>query len=168
VSTGNYQYLQEFNADDGCATLQIDFSILNRTAENEIFPYCQEKDVGVIVRGPLAMGILTGKFNADSKFSEFDWRKRWQENPDEREIFLEDLQKVEKLGALTDGRSLTQIALQFVLSKKAVATVIPGCKNADQVSENVGAALLPQLTAQDLSYLETITPRGGGRKIWPA
>jgi aryl-alcohol dehydrogenase-like predicted oxidoreductase len=168
VSTSNYSYLQEFNADEGCATLQIDFSILNRTAENEIFPYCQEKEIGVIVRGPLAMGILTGKFNTDSKFSEFDWRKRWQENPDEREIFLQDLHKVEKLDALTNGRSLTQTALQFVLSKKTVTTVIPGCKTPDQVSENVAAALLPPLTAQDISYIETITPRGGGRKIWPA
>lgn len=168
VSTSNYQYLQEFNADDGCATLQIDFSILNRTAENEIFPYCQEKDIGVIVRGPLAMGILTGKFDANSKFSEFDWRKRWQENPDEKEIFLQDIHKVEKLDAFTNGRSLAQVALQFVLSKKVVATVIPGCRTADQVRENVGAALLPQLTAQDLSYINTITPRGGGRKIWPA
>jgi aryl-alcohol dehydrogenase-like predicted oxidoreductase len=168
VSTSNYQYLQEFNADDGCATLQIDFSILNRTAENEIFPYCQEKDIGIIVRGPLAMGILTGKFSAESKISEFDWRQRWLENPDEHEIFLQDLKKVEKLNALTNGRSLTQMALQFVLSKKAVTTVIPGCKTTGQVRENVAAALLPQLSAQDISYIDTVTPRGGGRKIWPA
>jgi aryl-alcohol dehydrogenase-like predicted oxidoreductase len=168
VSTSTYGYLQEFNADDGCATLQIDFSLLNRTPENEIFPYSQEKNIGIIVRGPLAMGILTGKFNPDSKFSEFDWRKRWKENPDEHEIFLEDLEKVEKLKALTNGRSLTQVALQFVLSKKAVGVVIPGGKTVDQVKENVEAARLPPLTAQDLSYIETITPRGGGRKIWPA
>jgi aryl-alcohol dehydrogenase-like predicted oxidoreductase len=168
VSTSNYQYLQDFNADDGCATLQIDFSILNRTPENEIFPYCQEKNIGVIVRGPLAMGILTGKFNPDTKFSEFDWRSRWQENSEEREVYLDDLQKTERLKALTDERSLAQLALQFVLSKKAVSVVIPGCKNAEQVNENVGATSLPPLTAQDLSYIDSITPRGGGRKIWPA
>jgi aryl-alcohol dehydrogenase-like predicted oxidoreductase len=168
VSTSNYQYLQDFNADDGCATLQIDFSILNRTSENEIFPYCQEKNIGVIVRGPLAMGILTGKFHPDTKFSEFDWRSRWQENSEEREIYLDDLQKIERLKALTDERSHAQLALQFVLSKKAVSVVIPGCKTTEQVSENVGAALLPPLTTQDLSYIDTITPRGGGRKIWPA
>jgi aryl-alcohol dehydrogenase-like predicted oxidoreductase len=168
VSTSNYQYLQEFNADDGCATLQIDFSLLNRTAENEIFPYCQEKNIGLIGRGPLAMGILTGKFGPDTKFSEFDWRSRWQENTEEREIYLDDLHKVEKLKALTDERTLAQLALQFVLSKKSVSVVIPGCKTTDQVSENVSAALLPPLVAQDLSYLESITPRGGGRKIWPA
>jgi aryl-alcohol dehydrogenase-like predicted oxidoreductase len=168
VSTSNYQYLQDFNADDGCATLQIDFSILNRTPENEIFPYCQEKNIGVIVRGPLAMGILTGKFNPDTKFSEFDWRSRWQENSEEREVYLDDLQKTERLKALTDERSLAQLALQFVLSKKAVSVVIPGCKTAEQVNENVGATSLPPLTAQDLSYIDSITPRGGGRKIWPA
>lgn len=168
VSTSNYHYLQEFNADDGCATLQIDFSILNRTAENEILPYCQEKNVGVIIRGPLAMGILTGKFNPETKFSQFDWRRSWRENPEEHEIYLQDLQKVEKLNALTDERSLAQVALQFVLSKKTVSVVIPGSKTTEQVIENVGAALLPPLSARDLSYIETITPRGGGRKIWPA
>jgi aryl-alcohol dehydrogenase-like predicted oxidoreductase len=168
VSTSNYQYLQEFNADDGCATLQIDFSILNRTAENEIFPYCQEKDIGVIVRGPLAMGILTGKFDTETKFSEFDWRGRWMANEEEHEIYLHDLNKVEKLKALTNGRSLAQLALQFVLSKNAVGVVIPGGKTVKQVSENVSAAALPDLDAQDLSYIDTITPRGGGRKIWPA
>lgn len=168
VSTSNYQYLQEFNADDGCATLQIDFSILNRTPENEVFPYCQEKGIGVIVRGPLAMGILTGKFDTETKFSEFDWRSRWMANQEEHEIYLHDLNKVEKLKALTNGRSLAQLALQFVLSKNVVGVVIPGGKTVKQVNENVSAAALPDLGAQDLSYIDTITPRGGGRKIWPA
>lgn len=168
VSTSNYKYLQEFNANDGCATLQIDFSILNRTPENEIFPYCQEKNIGVIVRGPLAMGILTGKFDSETKFSEFDWRSRWMANEEEHEVYLQDLNKVEKLKALTNGRSLAQLALQFVLSKEMVSVVIPGGKTVQQVNENVNVASLPALSPQDLSYIDTITPRGGGRKIWPA
>jgi aryl-alcohol dehydrogenase-like predicted oxidoreductase len=60
VSTSDFEYLKAFNADGGCASLQIDYSILNRTAEEEIFPYCQQNNIGVIVRGGLAMGILGG------------------------------------------------------------------------------------------------------------
>jgi aryl-alcohol dehydrogenase-like predicted oxidoreductase len=168
VSTSDFDYLQAFNADGNAATLQIDFSILNRTPESEIFPYCRAHKIGVIVRGPLAMGILTGKFGADTQFGAEDWRSRWQENPEEREIYLRDLEKVEQLVPLANGRSLAQVALQFAMSHPAVSTVIPGAKNVRQVRENVHAALLPPLSEADWERINAITPPGGGRKIWPA
>ncbi len=97
VSTSDFDYLQAFNADNQTSTLQIDYSILNRTPEAEIFPYTIEHDLGVLIRGPLAMGLLTGKFNVNTKFEEGDFRRNWIENEDEHEIFLNDLEKVEKL-----------------------------------------------------------------------
>jgi aryl-alcohol dehydrogenase-like predicted oxidoreductase len=168
VSTSNFEYLKQFNQDGGCATLQIDYSILNRTAEEEIFPYCQEHDIGVIVRGALAMGILTGKYDAETRFDQGDFRRRWHENPEEYEIYLQDLAKVEKLRELANGRSLAQVALQFVLSHPAVTTVIPGAKNPRQVQDNVQAGLLPPLSAAEIQKVDTLVPPGGGRKIWPA
>jgi aryl-alcohol dehydrogenase-like predicted oxidoreductase len=168
VSTSDFEYLQAFNADGGCATLQTDYSILNRTAEAEILPYCQENDIGVIVRGPLSMGILTGKFNADTQFAKDDWRRRWQDNPEEHEIYLDDLAKVEKLRPLAQDRTLAQLAIQFVMAHPAVTVAIPGAKTPNQLQDNVGAALLPPLTSEDLARIEAITPPGGGRKIWPA
>jgi aryl-alcohol dehydrogenase-like predicted oxidoreductase len=168
ASTSDLEYLKAFNADGGCATLQIDYSILNRTAEAEIFPYCIEHDIGVIVRGPLAMGILTGKFASDWTFPEDDWRRRWQETPEEREIFLQDLEKVEKLRPLADDRTMAQLALQFVMAHPAVTVAIPGAKNTRQLEDNVQAALLPPLTEEELAQIDAITPPGGGRKIWPA
>jgi aryl-alcohol dehydrogenase-like predicted oxidoreductase len=168
VSTSDFEYIQAFNADGGCSTLQIDYSILNRTPEAEIFPYCQENDVGVIVRGPLAMGILTGKFTADAQFEGGDFRRRWQESPEEREVFLSDLAKVDKLRPLAQDRTLAQLALQFVLAHPAVTVAIPGAKTIRQLTENVEAALLPPLTAEELAQIDAVTPPGGGRKIWPA
>jgi aryl-alcohol dehydrogenase-like predicted oxidoreductase len=76
VSTSNFEYLQAFNAENRASTLQTDYSILNRTPEKEIFPYTLENDLGVLVRGPLAMGILTGKFTKDTEFGEGDFRQR--------------------------------------------------------------------------------------------
>ncbi|GAB4278319.1 MAG: aldo/keto reductase [Candidatus Promineifilaceae bacterium] len=168
VSTSDFDYLKAFNADRGCATLQVDYSILNRTPEADILPYCQEQNIGVIVRGALAMGILTGKYTAESRFPEGDFRRNWHENPDERAIYLDDLAKVEKLQPLANGRSLAQVALQFTLSHPAVTTVIPGAKNIRQMRDNIQAGLLPPLTEAELAQIDAIVPPGGGRKIWPA
>src|ERR1035437_9848317 len=73
LSTSDFGFIQDFNANGHCATLQIDYSILNRSAEQEIFPYCQKNNIGVIVRGALAMGILTGKFTPETRFPDGDF-----------------------------------------------------------------------------------------------
>lgn len=168
VSTSDFGYLQAFNADGGCATLQIDYSILNRTPEADIFPYCQAHNISVIVRGALAMGILTGKFSADVTFAADDWRNRWLDNPEEHQVFLDDLEKVEQLKPLARDKTLAQLALQFTLAHPAVTTVIPGAKTRRQLADNLGVAALPALTAQELETIDRIVPPGGGRKIWPA
>lgn len=168
VSTSDLEYLQAFNADCGCATLQTDYSVLNRTAEKEIFPYCQQHDIGVVVRGPLAMGTLTGKFGPDTRFSEGDFRRRWHENPDEYQIFLDDLEKVRRLSPLADGRTMAQLALQFVMAHPAVTVAIPGAKTRRQLADNVEAALLPALALDELAQIDAVVPPGGGRKVWPA
>ncbi|MCB2156053.1 aldo/keto reductase [bacterium] len=169
VSTSDFEYLKQFNADGGCATLQIDYSLLNRTAEKEILPYCQENGIGVIVRGALAMGRLTGKFTGKEQFEEGDFRRSWVENEDEHRIFMEDLAIVEKLKELgQDGRTPAQIALQFVRSNPAVTTVIPGGRSPRQVRENVIAGRLPLLSNEDRRFIDGLVPPGGGRKIWPA
>jgi aryl-alcohol dehydrogenase-like predicted oxidoreductase len=168
ISTGDFDYIKDFNSDGRCSTLQIDYSILNRTAEKEIFPYCRKNNIGIVVRGALAMGILTGKFTKDTQFKGDDFRQNWQNNPDEKMIFLEDLSKAEKLKALAEGRTLAQMALQFTLSNPAVSVVIPGAKNPKQVLDNTAAGLMPLLSDNVLQAIDKITPPGGGRKIWPA
>ncbi len=168
VSTSDFEYLQAFNADNKASTLQIDYSILNRTPEQNIFPYTMENDLGVLVRGPLAMGILTGKFTKDTRFEDGDFRQNWIKNEDEHQVFLNDLEKVEKLKPLTNGRSMAQLAIQFVMQHPAVTLAIPGAKRISQLKENVKAALLPELTPEELALIDSITPPGGGRKIWPA
>ena len=168
LSSSHFEFIKTFNADGGLSALQIDYSILNRTAEEEIFPYCQENDIGVIVRGPLAMGILTGKFNPDSQFPAGDFRQRWQNDPDEHQIYLEDLKKVEALREVAGDKTLAQLALKFVLSHPAVTTVIPGAKTVQQLEQNVAVGHMPPLSKEILDQIDEIVPPGGGRKIWPA
>jgi aryl-alcohol dehydrogenase-like predicted oxidoreductase len=168
LSSSHFDFIKDFNSNGHCAVLQIDYSILNRTAESEIFPYCQKNNIGVIVRGALAMGILTGKFNSKTRFAEGDFRNNWQDKEDERRVFLEDLDKVKRLQPLVHGHTLSQLALRFVIDHPAVTTVIPGARSPEQVEEHVQAGLLPPLTKEEHRQIDAIIPPGGGRKIWPA
>jgi aryl-alcohol dehydrogenase-like predicted oxidoreductase len=169
VSSGDFEYIKAFSENRHCATLQIDYSILNRTPELEILDYCKVNDIGVIVRGALAMGLLTGKFSRDTSFPDDDFRQKWLTDPEQNTEFKNDLAKVETLRSLAGpGRTLAQAALQFVLKHDAVTTVIPGARTAAQVQANVFAAEAPGLSAEDMALIERVTPTAGGRKIWPA
>ncbi|AFG38442.1 aldo/keto reductase [Spirochaeta africana] len=172
VSTSDYSYLQEFNHQGGCATLQIDYSILNRTSEADCLPYARENSIGVIVRGALAMGILTGKFAADSSFQDNDFRQAWITDPDQNRIFQQDLAVVGQLRDVLelgpDGQTLAQLALRFVLDHPAISMVIPGGKNARQLEQNLSVLEMPPLSDAERDAINAIVPPKGGRKIWPA
>jgi len=169
VSSSDFDYIKAFSENRNCATLQIDYSILNRTPELEILDYCKAQDIGVIVRGALAMGLLTGKFSEDTSFPDDDFRQKWLTDPKQNVEFRNDLEKIERLRLLVrPRRTLAQAALQFVLKHDAVTTVIPGARTAAQVQANLAAAEAPGLSAEDMAIIEQVTPSAGGRKIWPA
>lgn len=169
MSSSDFEFIRAFNHDDQCATLQIDYSILNRTPEAEILGYCQQHSIGVIVRGALAMGILTGKLNEESRFGAGDFRRKWLEEREQNAVYRQDLAKVRELAPLErGGRSLAQAALQFTLAHPAVSTVIPGARNARQVEANIAAVSAPALSREELALIDRVTAPGGGRKIWPA
>ena len=169
VSSGDFEYIKAFSENGNCASLQIDYSILNRTPELEILDYCKAQNIGVIVRGALAMGLLTGKFSKDTSFPDDDFRQNWLTDPEQNAEFVSDLAKVETLRSLVHpGRTLAQAALQFVLKHDAVTTVIPGARTAAQVQANLATAEAPGLGTEDMALIERITPTAGGRKIWPA
>ncbi|MEY2930677.1 MAG: hypothetical protein RL033_1426 [Pseudomonadota bacterium] len=169
MSSSDFEYIQAFTQDGHCATLQIDYSLLNRTPEGAIFDHCQRNGIGVIVRGALAMGILTGKLDEQSSFGEGDFRRKWLSDPEQNAIYRRDLGHVAELRELErGGRTLAQAALQFTLEHPAVSTVIPGARDARQVASNVGAASAPALQREDWALIDRVTPPRGGRKIWPA
>jgi myo-inositol catabolism protein IolS len=153
VSTDDINYLKSFNREGAIDVLQVDYSILNRNPEKEILPYCEENGIGVVIRGPLKMGLLTGKFTRDQSFPDGDIRKNWPQE----DWFQEGLQKVDKLRFLeNDHRTLGQAALQFVLSNPTVSVAIPGGKTAAQVEQNVAASVRPLLSDEELSRISEI------------
>lgn len=154
VSTNDLDHIKHFNRDGGLDVVQLDYSILNREPEREILPYLRELGMGVVVRGPLRMGILTGKFSEDTSFPEGDIRRSW---PEER-WFRESLEKVERLRPLEDGRTLGQLALLYVLNHPAVSVAIPGAKTPAQVEANAAASVRPLLSEEDLQLIQEVAP----------
>ncbi|HGE5781054.1 aldo/keto reductase [Bacillus pseudomycoides] len=150
VSTHDLQYIKNFNKDGEIDVVQLDYSILNRAPENDILPYLQEQNLGAVIRGPLKMGILTGKFTEQTTFPEGDLRQDWPKET----WFQDDLRKVEQLRYLSNPkRTLGQLALRYVLSHPAVSVAIPGAKTANQAAENTAASVRPLLLEEELTYI---------------
>ncbi|MFD1731922.1 aldo/keto reductase [Deinococcus malanensis] len=154
VSTDDFAYVQHFNQDGTLDVVQLDYSLLNRKAEQHILPYCLEQGIGVVVRGPLRMGMLTGKFTAETRFPEGDVRHGWPQE----DWYQTQLDQVQQLGVLTSQeRSMGQLALRFVLNHPAVSVAIPGGKTPEQVEQNVVASTRPLLDEKDAQHIETVT-----------
>ncbi len=153
ISTNDMEALKALSINDQCASCQINYSILSRSAEKDILPYCRENNIGVLLRGPLGKGVLSGKFTASTHFAD-TVRQSWNEGQSKRAEFLSDLKLVENIKSLiTEERSLVDIALQFTLAHPTVTCPIPGMKNPTQARQNAAAAD-GHLSAEDLNFLD--------------
>jgi aryl-alcohol dehydrogenase-like predicted oxidoreductase len=143
------------------STVQIIFNIFRQRPAELFFGQAQRRDVGVIVRVPLASGLLTGKFDRDSSFPPDDHRtfNRHGEQFDVGETFAGvdfelGLDVVDGLRPLLpEGATLSQLALRWILSFDAVSTVIPGAKTPEQARMNAAAANLPPLSAETMERI---------------
>lgn len=117
--------------------LQVLYNVLNQAPARELFPLAKEKGYGIIARVPLASGLLTGKFRADTVFPQNDVRQNFL-TPKRLE---EAIARVDEVKSIIGGtaRSLAEGALRFILANDAVSTAIPGAKNVRQVEMNVSA-----------------------------
>lgn len=169
VSSSGVGVLEYFNRNGNADTMQIDYSVLNRDAENEVFPYCRAHGIGTIIRGPIAMGLLAGKFDEHTTFPENDFRRHWISGAEgQPEQFKKDLRTVGILKEIAGDMPLAEMALRFVLSSPEVTTVIPGAKNAEQAKRNIEAMAKGPLDQETLDAIARVVPPGGGRLIWPA
>ena len=139
----------------GVETIQVVYNLLYQEPAKELFPLAMEKKVGIIARVPLASGLLTGKYNENTVFPKSDHRS--VSYPPER--LKKEIKKVRKLEFLLEEEeveSMAQAALKFVLSHKAVSTVIPGAKNERQIMENVKASDGKPLSPQALQKIQDL------------
>jgi aryl-alcohol dehydrogenase-like predicted oxidoreductase len=135
----------------GVQTVQMIFNPFRQRPAELFFGEAERRDVGVIVRVPLASGLLTGTIDADAEFPEDDHRNYNREGEafDRGETFagvpLEaGVEAVEELRPIVpEDATMAQFALRWILSFGAVSTVIPGSTNPEHIEQNVAAADLP-------------------------
>lgn len=152
ISTNDLEVLKRFNREGTCSVVQVDYSLLNRAAENEFLPYCQEQDIAVMVRGPLAKGLLSGRYGDDAVFGD-SVRASWNPGGAEQDQFKARVARVRRLSELVSpGEEMVQAAVRYTFSHDAVAVSIPGAKSAAQARTNAGAGDR-QLTGEELASL---------------
>lgn len=149
---------------DNVTTVQIIFNTFRQRPAELFFEQAKKKDIGVIVRVPLASGLLTGKFSKQSTFTAGDHRNfnRNGEAFDKGETFSgidyeTGLAAVEELKAIFPNQeNLAPVTLKWILGFDAVSTIIPGASRPDQVLSNVAALDFPDLSAEEVSQMNEI------------
>lgn len=158
----------------GIASLQVIFNIFRQHVADELFAKAKEKNVAIIVRVPLASGLLTGKFDKSTTFSEKDHRnfnadgeafnvgETFSGLPFERGVELSE--KVRAI--LPDGIPMPQSALRWILDYPEVTTVIPGASKVEQVQSNVQASEIDSLKASTHNKLRSLCDEEIHPAIW--
>ncbi|MFH0985573.1 MAG: aldo/keto reductase [Candidatus Omnitrophota bacterium] len=134
--------------------IQIILNLLDQRMISRILPEAEKKGVGVIVREPLASGLLSGQYAPSHEFPKDDHRRRWI--PEKREA---DWQKIQLIQGMLGTLPLTRAALEFVLAFGTVSTAIVGAKTRAQVLENVTASSKPVLSPDDIERLKELYHR---------
>ena len=119
--------------------IQVRYNLLEREAEDVLFPLALNYGIGVIVRIPLLFGLLSGKFNRRSTFGEKDHRKL-NLSPEKLNVYLEDFTRFQTVFDKYPNQSPAQLSLRFCISHPACHVVIPGGKTRKQVQENAVAS----------------------------
>ena len=148
----------------GVVSVQIIFNIFRQRPAELFFDEARKRQVAIIARVPLASGLLSGKFRADSTFEDTDHRQfnRNGEAFDVGETFSGvpydvGLRAVERLRPLVGGdTTMARFALRWILMFDAVTVAIPGARNPEQAQSNAAAADLPPLSGEVMAQLRAI------------
>jgi len=148
---------------DNVTTIQIIFNMFRQRPSELFFDLARDKNVGIIVRVPLASGLLTGTFSANTTFDAEDHRtfNRNGDAFDKGETFSGiDYQKgLEAVGILKDhfgDKNLALLAIKWVLMYEEVSCVIPGASSPSQVQKNLLAADLQQISEADMTFIKSV------------
>ena len=157
VGVSNYDadQMQALGGVGRVETLQPPYHMFRREIEATILPYTAEHDIGVLVYGPLAHGLLSGRLNESMTFDSDDWRSK---SPDfTGDTFRQNLAVVERLKGLAHERdiSLPQLATAWTLAHPAVHVAIVGTRRHSQLDETAAAADV-KLSEADLQEIDAV------------
>ncbi|MEL0010029.1 MAG: aldo/keto reductase [Bacteroidota bacterium] len=148
---------------DNVTTVQIIYNMFRRRPEDYFFDMAAEKNIGVIVRVPLASGLLSGKMSAESTFNPGDHRhgNRNGEWFDKGETFAgvpfeTGLAAVEELKELFGGMNLAQVALKWILMNDQISVIIPGASKLQHIPSNMQAGDLADFSPEQMAAAREI------------
>jgi aryl-alcohol dehydrogenase-like predicted oxidoreductase len=156
VSNFDVAQIAEFARTRPVETIQPPYHLFRRDIEGDLLPYAREHDIGVLIYGALAHGLLTGTMDEGTTFPDDDWRSR---SPlFQGEAFRRNLEKVRELERFATERlgcSVSQLAVAWTLANPAVDVAIVGSRSARHIEEAVAAADV-RLSDDDLQEIERI------------
>lgn len=137
-------------------TAQNEYSLYNRSAEEELVPSCLKHDLGILPYFPLAYGLLTGKYGRDKPAPA---GSRLADESQARRLVNAGWDRIDELQGFADDRgiSLLQLAIGGLAAQPAVASVIAGVSRPEQVAANASAGAW-QPTEDDLAELAALRP----------
>jgi aryl-alcohol dehydrogenase-like predicted oxidoreductase len=120
-------------------SLQPMYSMLERDVEKDRLPFCIDNNVGIICYSPLASGVLTGKYDENTRFQ--DWRGQGIIGNFTGDVFVSHIKKVKQIEKIAQkhDKTVAQLAINWLLHQKGVTTAIVGVKNPDHVEQNIDA-----------------------------
>ena len=156
VSNFDVAEMAEFARTRPVETLQPPYSLFRRDIEPDVLPYTRAHDIGVLVYGPLAHGLLTGSMDEGTTFAADDWRST---NPSfHGEAFRRNLEKVRDLQRFASehlGISVGQLAVAWTLANPAVDVAIVGAQRAQHITEAVAASEV-RLGDDEIAHIDQI------------
>lgn len=162
-STDDADALAQFAQGPGCAAVQHELNVLNDAPA--MLALCAERDLASVNRGPLAMGLLTGKYDSTTRLGGDDvrgkspaWMKYFKDGRPSA-AWLDRLASVRAL-LTSGGRTLAQGALAWIWARSPRTVPIPGFRTVAQVEENAGALALGALSAAQLREIDQLLGRG--------
>ncbi|KRK98487.1 oxidoreductase, aldo keto reductase family protein [Secundilactobacillus odoratitofui DSM 19909 = JCM 15043] len=149
--------------DYDISAVEIIFNMFRLRPAKLFFDLAKQHNVGVLARVPLASGLLTGKYTADTKFGKEDHRttNRNGELFDKGETFsgvdyLTGVKAADTLKQRLGTNNLAATALRYILMYDAVSAVIPGASSPQQIERNTAASALPPLTAEQMQIVSDV------------
>ena len=155
VSNFSADQMGELERSRPVETLQPPFHLFRRDIEEDVLPWCAEHDVGVLVYGPMAHGLLSGKFDRNTQLPDDDWRA--SSDLFSGKAFEHNLETVERLGGFAEERGLTvaQLAVAWTIAHPAVHVAIVGARNEGQIDGTAPAGDV-HLSDDDLREIDDI------------
>ena len=156
LSEANTTTIRKAHSVQPVSAIQSEYSFMERSVEkNGVLDICEELGIGFVPWGPLGMGYLTGKLNAQTPFdSKLDLRSAFDRFTPES--LAANMPIVNLLNRFASNKNATssQIALAWLMAKKTFIVPIPGTRNIPHLNENLGAYDV-QLSASEFQELET-------------